>query len=110
MSSLSQTPEPLDLNWTFGDPIDLQFDVLSVDWSGAYTAMVRHGRGREAPLLLTLTVVATYTNPNTHFRLTATALASADVPAGGTYWWDLQQTGGRTRLAGRVFVDPDITV
>lgn len=110
MPVLDQDAEGLDLRWIFGDPINLQFMVQSVDWSGSYTAQVRRGRTRADLLMITLTVVATLVGADTTFALTATSGNSLLVPAGGEYYWDLQQTGFRTRLKGRVYVEPDISI
>jgi hypothetical protein len=55
-----------------------------------------------------LTVTATYNAPDTDFTFTATNTLSAAVPA-GRYVWDLQQTGGVTRLGGIVTVRPQVT-
>lgn len=110
MPLLSQDADSLDLQWIFGDPIDLEFLVQGVNWTGSYTAQVRHGRTRTDTLMLTLAVVASLVGVDTQFVMTASSANSLLVPAGGQYYWDLQQTGFRTRLKGRVFVESDVSV
>lgn len=102
---LSQETQRLDLKWVAFDPVDLEFWVADVDWHGVYTAQVRAEPHRHAKLLAELTVTATYTAPDTHFSLTLAD--SSKVPSGG--YWDLQEEGGPTRLAGRVIVTADVT-
>lgn len=106
--TVSQAAEPVDLEWVEGDPISLAFTVTGLDWSGTYTAQVRAAAGSAYPVLLSLTVAASYSAPDTSFTLSATALASAGVPA-GRYVWDLQQTSGVTRLGGVVHVRGQVT-
>lgn len=103
--TLSQDAEALDLAWVEGDPLSLAFSVADVNWSGTYTAQVRSSPS--GSLLLTLTVTATFDTPDTDFTLTATAAANT-VPA-GSWWWDLQQVGGVTRLSGVVKVRAQVT-
>lgn len=102
---VSQDATELDLAWVEGDPLSLAFTVTDVDWSGTYTAQVRATPA--SAVLLALTVTATYSAPDTAFTLTATAVANT-VPA-GRFVWDLQQTGGVTRLAGEVRVRAEVT-
>ena len=106
--TVSQAEEGVNLVWVEGDPISLAFSVADVDWSGTYTAQVRAGYGTTYPSLLALTVTATFDTPDTDFTLTATGTLSAAVPA-GRYVWDLQQTGGVTRLGGVVTVRGQVT-
>ena len=103
---ISQDAAVLGLEWVEGDPLSLAFSVEDVDWSGSYTAQVR-GRASDDAVLLTLTVVATYSAPNTGFVLSATAVANTVTP--GTHVWDLQLTGGVTRLRGSVVVRAQVT-
>lgn len=105
--TISQDAEPVNLVWVAGDPISLAFTVAAVDWSGAYTAQVRAQPSSTSAVLLTLTVVATFTTPDTAFTMTATA--AANTVADGRYVWDLQQTGGVTRLRGGVTVVAQVT-
>ena len=107
-ATLSQDAESLNLEWVEGDPISLAFTVQAVNWSGTYQAQVRQQPRADSDVLISLTVSATYDAPDTDFTLTATAVASAGVPA-GEYVWDLQQVGGVTRLRGKVRVTPQVT-
>lgn len=102
---ISQDAELVSLEWVEGDPISLAFTVADVDWSGTYTAQVR--ATPKGAVRLTLTVAATFNTPDTDFTLTASANANT-VPA-GRYVWDLQQTGGVTRLRGSVDVKAQVT-
>lgn len=104
--TLSQDAQALDLAWVEGDPISLAFSVADVDWSGTYTAQVRRSAASDE-VLLALTVTATFNTPDTDFTITASAAANT-VPA-GTLAWDMQQTGGVTRLSGAVRVRPQVT-
>jgi hypothetical protein len=104
--TISQDAEVVDLAWVEGDPLSLAFTVAAVDWSGTYTAKVKQ-YASDTAALLTLTVTATYSAPDTAFTMTATAAANT-VPAGG-FVWDLQQTGGVTRLRGKVRVEAQVT-
>jgi hypothetical protein len=91
--TVSQDAEKLDLVWVASDPVSLAFTVEDVDWSGTYTAQIRAERSATSTLIGTLTV---------------TQVNSALIAA-GTYYWDLQQTSGVTRLAGKVSVQPHVT-
>lgn len=93
-----------------GDPISLTFTVADVDWSGSYTAQVRKRQNPTAELLGTLTVSASYTaGVGTTFVLSMTAILSNDIPA-GSWYWDMQQVGGVTRLRGVAHVVAQVTV
>ena len=105
-ATISQDAEVVDLAWVQGDPLSLAFTVPGVDWSGTYTAHVRATPGA-VDLLLGLTVTATFNTPDTDFTMTATAAANT-VPA-GSFSWDLQQTGGVTRISGAVKVRGQVT-
>lgn len=106
--TISQDADIVDLVWVEGDPISLAFTVADVNWSGSYTAQVRASTDPDATLLLSLTVTATYSAPDTAFTLAANAAASAAVTA-GRYVWDMQQVNGVTRLRGVVRVEPQVT-
>jgi hypothetical protein len=106
--TVSQDAEKLDLVWVASDPVSLAFTVEDVDWSGTYTAQIRAERSATSTLIGTLTVTATFNTPDTDFTMTMTAVNSALIAA-GTYYWDLQQTSGVTRLAGKVSVQPHVT-
>lgn len=106
---ISQDASELGLRWVQGDVVGLQFTVEDNDWSGSYTAQIRRSRNASAQLLGTLTVTATLNGTDTDFTLAMSALNSAAIPH-GTYYWDLQQTGGVTRLWGSVEVKPQVTV
>lgn len=103
---LSQDAEELDLKWRSHDVVNMTFTVADVDWAGTYKAQVRDRPSRKGALLAELNVTATLVDGDTLFTL---ALAdSSTVPNGG--FWDLQQVGGPTRLAGRVIVVQDVTI
>lgn len=105
------------------DPLSFKF-IIGADWSGTYTAQIRVAQERTSTLLGTLTVVANLLDAaevaayaalgistkigHTEFTLSMTAAANTMPP--GTAWWDLQQTGGVTRLAGKFIVIPEVTV
>ena len=107
-STISQGSAVLNLEWVEGDFVSLAFTVAGVDWSGTYAAQVRTARSVTATLMGTLTVVAAYDGTNTNFTLTMSQANSALIPS-GTYYWDLQQVGGVTRLGGVVKVDLQVT-
>jgi hypothetical protein len=102
---LTQESARLDLQWVAFDPVDLEFWVKDCDWSGTYKAQVRAAPSRKSHLLDELTVVATYSAPDTKFTLKLAD--SSSIPNGG--YWDLQEAGGPTRLGGRVIVSADVT-
>ena len=109
MALISQDAKELGLEWVQGDPISLAFTVADVNWGGTYTAQVRRRQNPTSDLLGTLTVQATYTaGVGTAFQLTMTALLSANIPA-GDFFWDMQQTGGVTRLRGVAHVVAQVT-
>jgi hypothetical protein len=108
MATLTQDAGELNLEWVEGDPISVAIVVQAVDWSGTYTAQIRAVPGLTQPLVGTLTVVATYSAPDTTFLLTMSAANSALILA-GAYVWDLQQATGPTRLRGRVTVKGQVT-
>ena len=106
---ISQDASELGLEWIQGDPIALAFTVQNVDWSGPYTAQIRRRPLMTSELMGTLIVSATLNAGSTDFTLTMTDVASSQIPV-GTYHWDLQQTGGVTRLKGTVQVLGQVTV
>lgn len=107
---LSQDASELDLEWIQADPVSLAFTVQGVDWSGVYTAQIRRkALGADSPLLGTLTVVSALNGTDTDFTLSMSQANSASIPV-GLWAWDLQQTGGVTRLKGSVKVLNQVTV
>lgn len=109
MATLSQDAAVLNLEWISGDPISLAITVQAANWSGTYRAQIRAQAAATATLLGELTVVATFSAPDTAITMTMTAVLSALIPP-GAYYWDLQQTGGPTRLRGTVSVRGEVTV
>lgn len=103
---LDASADELDLKLTEGDPISFAFTVADVDWSGTYLSQIRASPDAASPLV-TLTVTATYSAPDTAFTLTATAAANVLTAPGAV--WDMQLVGGATRLRGRVFVVPQVS-
>ncbi len=108
-ATLSQDAKQLNLKWVHGDPVSLGFTVKNVDWSGTYTAQIRKAQISTSALLGALTVTATLVGADTVFTLTMSAVNSALIPA-GNHFWDLQQTGGVTRLRGVVEVEGQVSV
>lgn len=106
--TVSQDAEALNLVWVEADPVSLAFTVEAVNWAGTYTAQIRNAQSTSGTLVGTLTVTATFDTPDTDFTLVMSQANSALIPA-GTYWWDLQQTSGVTRLKGTVSVLPQVT-
>ena len=104
--TLSQDAKQLNLEWRANDPVDLSFIIRATDLSGPYTAEIRDKPNRRGNLLATLTVAATLVGSDTLFRLT---LADSS-PIRQNAFYDLQQVGGRTLLAGMVIVIEDVTV
>lgn len=107
-TTISQSSATLNLEWVEADPVSLAFAVAGVNWAGTYTAQVRSARSATATLMGTLTVTATFDGTNTNFTLSMSQANSALIPS-GTYYWDLQQVGGVTRLGGVVKVDLQVT-
>lgn len=103
---LSQAPENVGLEWTFGDVVSIAATVLDVDWSGTYTAEVRRADDPTSTKFADLTITAVYAAPDT--ALTIGLADSTDVPV-GLWWWSMRQTGGTTRLHGTVRVLPSPT-
>lgn len=108
VATISQDAGVVHIEWIRGDPISLAFTVENVNWSGAYTAQVRRSQDPTSDLLGTLTVVATFSSPNTGFVLSMSAANSLLIPA-GVWAWDLQATGSVTRLRGRAIVVEQVT-
>lgn len=110
MAFISQDAQELGIEWVEADPISLAFTISTVDWSGSYIAQVRRRQNPNAELLGTLIVTATYTaGVGTAFTLTMSENDSALIPA-GSFWWDMQEVGGVTRLRGPVHVVSHVTV
>lgn len=122
--TLSQDAEELNLKWRYDDVVSMSFLVVDVDWSGTYRAHVRDQPNRTGRLLAELSVTATYISDPTNAVLASLLLedpglsgvtqfqldlADSSAVRGGAFW-DLQQDGGPTRLAGTVIVVQDVTV
>jgi hypothetical protein len=101
MIYVSQDAVDLGLKWYPGDPVNLQWRVADVNWSGTYTAKLRKGENPATTELATFTVTAVYDAVNLWTTFTVT-LATA-IPQ-GTYWWSCKQTGGITRFSGQVLI------
>ena len=107
-NQLTQQAGRLDVAWTFGDPVSLEFKWMDDDMSGSYTAPIKD-QERGGNLLTTMTVTATWFPPiggaqgYTRFQLTLSQVNSALVPIGNA-WWSLTRVAGATVLAGRVNV------
>lgn len=108
MTTISQASDSANLEWVEHDPVSLAFVVAGVDWSGTYGADVRRKRRETSERICTLIVGATYDGTDTSFTMTLSRADSASVHA-GSYFWDLQQTNGVTRLRGAVTVLPGVT-
>jgi hypothetical protein len=106
---LSQDAEQLNLEWVEADPVSLAFRVAAADWSGTYTAQIRARHKAVGELIGTLTVTAVLDGADTLFTLTLTEAESGEIVS-GQYYWDMQQVGGVTRLAGYVSVKQQVTV
>lgn len=104
--TLDQRATQLNLGWSYGDTIFLQFDI-ELDWSGVYRpAQIKEAQLLELQPLLELDVDAVWDGTKTTFTLTAAD--STAVPE-GTQAWSLKTEDGQTRLVGRVFVGPAVT-
>jgi hypothetical protein len=111
---LSQDAAALNLRWRANDAVSLSWRVRNVDWTGTYRAEVRDKPSRAGALLGTFVVVTAFDatpTPEAPLGKTTFTITMADASdVKGDAWWDLQEDGGRTKLAGRVFVTPDVTV
>ena len=94
--------------WVQADPVSLAWAV-DVDWSGEYRAEIRKAHTATSPKLGEFIITATFDGTLTHFTMAMTEEASELIPV-GTYYTDLQQVGGVTRVWGKVLVKPQITV
>lgn len=107
---ISQLSSSLDLEWTEGDPISLTWIVKGVDWSGTYESQVRRDYRTSSPVLLTLTVSATFDGVDTTFVVTASEVNSLLLTSSTAgYVWDMQEVDGPTRFTGKVTVAPQVT-
>lgn len=106
--TLVQSDDDLNLRWVAGDPVSLSFSAQGANWTGSYVANIRVARDPASTLVGTFTATATFDGTNTNFVLTLSSGQSATILA-GLYFWDLQQTGGVTRLRGTVTVDTQVT-
>ena len=98
---VSQDAVPIGLQWYPGDPVNLQWRVAAVNWSGTYVAKLRKYEDPTSEELGTFTVNAVYDETNlwTEFTITmSTAIAQ------GQYWWSCKEVGGITRFSGLVLV------
>jgi hypothetical protein len=99
--------------WTEGDPVSLAFRVAGLDWSGTYQAQIRDKHDAASTLRGAFTVTATYSATpgaeGTLFTLEMDQAASEAIPV-GSYYTDIQQVGGVTRVWGKVAVKPQVTV
>ena len=99
---VSQDAVALGLMWYPGDPVNLQWRVAAVDWSGTYTAKLRRYEDPASEELATFTVSAVYDAVNLWTTFIVTL--STAIPQ-GRYWWSCKQTGGITRFSGLVLVN-----
>lgn len=102
------------LSWTEADPVSLAF-VVNADWSGTYEAQIRKTHKKTGTLVGEFTVVADYDSVDwplaTLFTLTITQPDSALIPAqSASYFTDIQEIGGVTRLWAEVRVDQQVSV
>ena len=104
---LSQDAEELTLVSREGDPISFAFSAKDVNWDAEYVMQVRKKAEAASPVLLTVTVVATFNTPNTDFQLTAHKEDNT-VPV-GKYVWDMEEVDGPTRLGGEWIVTGQVT-
>lgn len=99
------------LSWTAGDPVSLSFRV-DADWSGNYSCQIRESRSPTAELVGELAVLAEWDTPaypdQTLFTLSMVEADSLEV-APGSYFCDIQMTGGVTRVWAKVKVGPQVT-
>jgi hypothetical protein len=107
-NQLSQVAGRLDVAWTAGDPVSIEFHWPVDNLVGDYVAPVKD-KERDGTLIKNLTVLTTWFPPfsgadgYTRFQLTMSEADSAGV-AIGYWWWSLTRVGGATLLAGRVNV------
>lgn len=99
---VSQEAVNLGLEWYPGDPVNLQWRVADVNWSGTYVAKLRKNSDPASTELATFTVTAVYDAVNLWTTFTVTLSTAIDV---GEYWWSCKQSGGVTRFSGLVFVN-----
>lgn len=99
--TLDQSSQLLNLRWTQGDPVSLAATIQGgSSWAGSYTV--------ESDTAGIAGLVAAVVADGADALLTLTMTAGASAPiAAGVYRWRLQQTGGPTRLSGRVEVTSD---
>lgn len=96
---VSQDALNLGLKWYPNDTVDLQFYVKDVNWAGTYTAKLRKYQDPTSEELATFTITATYSNPDTLFRVQL----STNIGE-GEYWWSCTSSADLTRFAGPVIV------
>ncbi len=111
MPVLSQAAEELDLEWTRDDPVSLAFRVQGANWSGSYSAPIKAVQKESASTLATLTVTAIWVpiDPIDGKAYTDFTLSLANsTPVQVNAFWELQVTGGVTRLEGRVLLKSSV--
>lgn len=96
--------------WTEGDPVSLSWQVAA-DWSGDYTAQIRKTHTPTGTLIGEFTVTADF-DPGTGRTTFVQAITEADSQPikAGSYFTDIQEVGGPTRVWGKVTVGPQVTV
>ena len=99
---VSQDAIEIGLKWFPNDPVNLQFRVADVNWSGSYTATVRADSNITSAVICTLTVTASYDAVSKYTTFTFTSNTQV---AAGIYWWACKQVNGVTRFSGQVIVD-----
>lgn len=95
---LDQSSQTIHLCWTYGDPVSVGAVVRGgAGWAGVYTVE------SDTPGITAMVPSVVAAGDDAEISLTMTAAASALIPP-GVYRWRLKQTGGPTRLSGRVGV------
>jgi hypothetical protein len=104
---------PGGFTWTEGDPVSLAW-LVNADWSGTYDAQIRVAHNSTSTMLTEFTVTAEYDTleypDKTLFTMTLSAAESQFVPAGKTYFTDIQEIGGTTRAWACIHVKHQVTV
>lgn len=94
--------------WTEGDPVSLAWSVAA-DWSGDYTAQIRKTHTATGTLVGEFTITADFDGSLTNFVMTIAEVDSVPIKA-SSYFTDVQEVGGPTRVWGKVIVQPQVTV
>lgn len=100
----------LDLAWSQGDPVSIEFTVpdVAATWGTTFQAQVRAIASAQGVLLGSFTVAAAVNGDDIDVTLTMSIGDSELIPS-GRYFWDMQEVAGVTRLGGRVHVKPSVT-